>query len=170
MHSNQFLLKLFLFTILWSSLSCASDKDNPLGLESNRLAYTLANGTERMYKGLCTLSQEGDKYKLSIKGAEKSDGIIFTVQRIKPFQTSTYSFSRDVNVVLNDKTGKELNIYVSSACKESDGILEIVHWNKKEQTITGHFKGPLCTRGIFAHLPGTEIKEGAFYNLKYNVK
>jgi len=93
-----------------------------------------------------------------------------TIKNIKSKSKQTLRFNNEVNVIVNEKVDKELNIYVSSGCKENLGQLEIVDWDINNKTISGLFSGPVCTRGIFAHLPSTEIKEGAFYKLKYHVK
>jgi len=151
-------------------LSCGSDKSNPLGLAKNHIYYQLKTGSERDYSVNCSLESTGDSHKLSIKGSQNSDGLIVTIKNIKSLIPQILRFNREVNIIVNEKVNEELNIYVSSGCKDNSGTFEIVEWDKSNKTITGSFSGPVCTRGIFAHLPSTEIKEGAFYKLKYNVK
>ena len=170
MPFNLSLPNLILSLALLLLFSCGSERHNPLGLANQEISYVLLSGSERLYKASCTLTQEKKNYKLSIKGTEKSEGIIFTVKNIKALKPQVLRFNREVSVIVNEKPDKDLNIYVSSGCKENSGTLEIVDWDKRNKTITGTFAGPICTRGIFAHLPSTEIKEGAFYKVKYNVK
>ncbi len=148
--------------------SCGSEDHNDLGLGENEIAYYLDNGTTRTFSSQCVMSKEGEMYKLSIKAAQNSEGVIITIKNVVPYVAKQYPFRNDVSIVLNEKIDKDLNIYVSSACKENKGVFEIVDWNKKEQTLSGKFSGPLCTRGIFAHLPGASIDEAGFYKLKYS--
>ncbi len=150
--------------------SCNADEDNPLGLANNHIFYHLATGSERDYTVNCSLEKKGDQHKLIIKGSSNSDGLIITIKDIKKMRPQILRFDRDVSIIVNEKVDKELNIYVSSGCKENPGTFEIVDWDESNKTITGSFSGPICTRGVFAHLPSTEIKEGSFYKLKYNVK
>lgn len=170
MQSSQCLYSLCILHMICLLTSCSADKHNPLGLSANEISYFLDSGTERVYPATCSLTEEKGRFKLTIKGALKSDGIIMTCKNIKSLSPQTLRFNREVSVIVNEKKEEDLNIYVSSGCKENHGTLEIVDWNENDKTITGIFSGPICTRGIFAHLPGTEINEGAFYKLKYNVK
>jgi len=165
---SLYLLSILFFCCIGFSISCASESSNPFGLKENKISYTLSRGTERTYTSNASLIEDNGKYTLKIKGAIKSDGIIITIKNVEPFKPKKYIFYKDVSIILNDKTGDELMIYVSTGCKENKGIFEIVEWNKNTSTISGVFSGPVCTRGIFAHLPSTVIEEGSFYKIKYN--
>ena len=162
------IFKCLILSLILSTSACTSDANNPLGLSNNQIAYFLDQGTERTYECTATLIQNNEDYTFKIKGSEKSDGIIITIKNVKPYQPNKYAFYKDVSIILNDKSDDELMVYVSTGCKMNQGIFEIVEWNKDASTITGIFNGPVCTRGIFAHLPGAVIKEGAFYKMKYN--
>lgn len=150
--------------------SCREDKQNPFGLENNHITYSLASGSERVYDASCTLKPLDKGYQLSIQGSEGSDGLIATIKNIKTLSPQVLKFGKNVNVIVNEKLGKDLNIYVTSGCKENLGSFEIVEWDKSNRTISGFFAGTVCTHGIFAHLPSTKINDGAFYKLKYHVK
>jgi len=169
MRSNLFLLSTY-FLVLFCFSSCSSENSNPFGLADNHIYYHLKKDSERDYAAYVTLKKAADKYQLSIKGASDSDGIIITIKDIESLAPQTFHFNEQVSVIVNEKVDKELNIYVSSGCKNNPGTLEIVNWDESNKTITGSFTGPVCTRGIFAYLPSTEINEGSFYKLKYNVK
>ncbi len=170
MQYSPYLRNAFFSFCFLAIFSCGSDKNSPFGLQENEITYFLGTGAERLYPASCTLEKQGKRYKLSLKGSDESDGLIMTIKNIKSLGKQTLRFNKEVNVIVNEKEEKGLNIYVSSGCKENQGQLEIVDWDTNNNTITGLFSGPVCTRGIFAHLPSTEIKEGAFYKLKYNVK
>ena len=148
--------------------ACGSEKHNELGLNENELAYFLANGTSNTYSVKSSLTKEGDSYKLSIVAIHGSEGIILTISNVQPNTPKEYFFFKDVSVIVNDKSGETLNVYVSSACKENKGVFEIVDWDEDNKTISGRFNGAICTRGIFAHLPGTNIDDAAFFKIKYS--
>ena len=168
MRSVPFLLSIvWLFCLIFS---CGPDKNNPFGLAQNHIYYQLKTGGERDYKVNCSLEKISNTYKLSLKGSNNSDGIIITIKNIKSMTPQVLYFNKEVSLIVNEKINNELNIYVSSACKNNPGAFEIVNWDIDNNTITGFFSGAVCTRGVFAHLPSTEIQEGAFYKLKYNVK
>ncbi len=150
------------------ALSCSVEKYNDMGLNENELAYFLANGTSNTYTTKTSLSKDGEEDKLSILAIHGSEGIIITVSNVEKGKPKVYTFFKDVSVIVNDKSDESLNVYVSSACKQSEGVLEILDWNENDKTISGKFNGPVCTRGIFAHLPGTNIDDAAFFKLKYS--
>lgn len=168
MFHNRYLHNLFLGLLICCLLSCGSEKHNDLGLNENELAYFLANGTSNTYTVKSSLTKEGDSYKLSIVAIEGSEGIILTISNVAPNTPKEYFFFKDVSVIVNDKLEEALTVYVSSACKENKGVFEIVDWNENDKTLSGRFKGPICTRGIFAHLPGTNIDDAAFFKIKYS--
>ena len=165
---SQYLPRIITIVFFVLLFSCGTDKDNVLGLAENELAYILANGTSRTYSASCTLTNENDEYKLTFRASEASDGIIITLKNVKPFESTNYTFFKDVSIIINDKTDGELYVYVTTGCKDIQGAFEILNWDKKNKTITGKFSGPICTRGIFAHIPSTHIDEAAFYKIKYN--
>ena len=167
MPYNLSLSKLLIWLCCLFLTACSSDINNPFGLDKNQIFYVLDTGSERNYKVNATLSELDGRYKLSIKGSNNSDGLIITIKGIRNKAAQLLDFNKEVNVIVNEKIDKELNIYVSSGCKDNPGTFEIVNWDKDNKTITGTFSGPVCTRGIFSHLPNTEIREGAFYKLKY---
>ena len=168
MYYSRFLPKLILFVFAYCTLTCATEKYNDMGLDENQLAYFLANGTSNTYTAKTSLSKDGDAFKLGIQASHGSEGVIITVSNVELNKAKEYFFFKDVSIVVNDKDGESLNVYVSSACKENKGVFEIVDWNERDKTITGKFSGPICTRGIFAHLPGTNIDEASFFKIKYS--
>ena len=139
-----------------------------MGLNENELAYFLANGTSNTYTTKTSLTKNGDMYKLGIQATHGSEGMIITVSNVEIYKPKKYAFFKDVSIVVNDKDGEALNVYVSSACKENKGVFEIVDWNERDKTISGRFNGPICTRSIFAHLPSTHIDDAAFFKIKYS--
>ncbi len=168
MCRNRFLHKLLLYIFCVFLFSCGSENHNDLGLNENEIAYFLANSASYTYGTKSSLTKEGDSYKLSILGIQGSEGIIITVSNVKAYTTGQYLFYKDVSVIVNDKSEENLIVYVSSACKQNQGVFEIVDWNKEDKTISGRLSGPICTRGIFGHLPGTYIDEAAFFKIKYS--
>lgn len=168
MYHNRFLHNFFIGVFLCCLLACGSEKYNDLGLNENEVAYFLANGTSNTFTAKSSLTKEGDSYKLSILAIHGSEGAIITVSNVEPNTAKEYFFIKDVSLIVNDKSGESLIVYVSSGCKENNGVFEIVDWNEKDKTISGKFSGPICTRGIFAHLPGTHIDDAAFFKIKYS--
>ena len=168
MSYNRFLLKVVFFVFVSILISCGTEKHNDMGLNENELAYFLANGTSNTFSAKSSLSKDGDRYKLGIQASHGSEGIIITVSNVEINKSKEYFFFKDVSVIVNDKEGESLNVYVSSGCNENKGVFEIVNWNENDKTISGKFHGPICSRGIFAHLPGTNIDDAAFFKIKYS--
>lgn len=168
MYLNRFLHNCILAILLFGLVACGSEQYNDLGLNDNEVAYFLANGTSNTYPAKSSLTKEGNSYKLSIVAIHGSEGIILNISNVAAYKPGEYLFFKDVSIIVNDKSEGNLKVYVSSGCKENKGVFEIVDWNESDKTISGKFSGPICTRGVFAHLPGTNIDEAAFFKIKYS--
>ncbi len=169
MSCYPYLLKFLVIGFFATLMSCASSADpNHLGLAEGEFAYYLSNNENLKRPGACSLVRDKETFKLNFRATDKPEGMIITVSNVEPYALKKYSFNNDVSIIMNSLLDGELVVFVSSGCEYNKGTLEIVNWDKEAKTITGRFNGPLCTRGIFAHLPGVEIKDAGFYKIKYS--